>query len=157
MSTEVDQLAVAAAKRWVLPWLGSVAVPWILLVLVMAAAGIGGVSMYLGYEIAAGRHARDMAQVKESQIQALKIRTDQYLGAVDRGNEIADKFERALSNIRIENKTFKTEILKETQQQVYIDCKVPESGTELLRKRIEAANARIKQGVLEPEPVEIPR
>lgn len=151
MSSTSD-LVVGTVGKAALPWLGSVGLPWILLACVMALAGTGSAGMYLGYEIAAGRHASDVAALKDAQIEALKVRTDQYLGAIARGDEIANRFEQSLANIRIENKTFTTEVVKETEKQVYIDCKLPETGMDLLRRRIDAANARILTGETRKEP-----
>jgi hypothetical protein len=136
-------VAGAAVSRFAVPWLGSIGWPWIIAALTLVISGTGVAGLYFGAQIEKGRTAGLLLEIKQAHIDVLKARTDQYLGAVARGNEVADRFEAALKGVRIEHKTFATEVRREVEKQIYIDCKLPESGIELLRKRIEAANAQI--------------
>lgn len=146
----VDDVVKAGVSRFALPWLGSVGWPWLIAALVMVVSGTGVAGLYFGAQIERGRTAGTLLAIQNAHIETLKVRTDQYLGAISRGDEIANRFENSLKALRIENKTFNTEVVREVEKQVYIDCKVPQSGMDLLKRRIEAANAQISQTRTQP-------
>jgi len=146
------EAAAGAATRYTLPWLGKIALPWILAALAVLLLGVGTTGMYFGAQIEAGRNAKVLLEIKDAHIAALKTRTDQYLGAIARGDEIADRFVARLDSLKIENKTFNNQFKTEVERQVYIDCPVPDAGIELLQRRIDAANARMSARQLEKKP-----
>lgn len=66
--------------------------------------------------------------------------------ATARAEEIADRFETKLTNIRIVNRTITNEVRHETEKQIYTDCKVPESGRALLGRAVGVANGWLPVG-----------
>lgn len=117
--------------------------PWLLLGAMVALVGTGGAGMYYGKKIADADHAATILDLKNAHIHALQARTDQYLQAVARGDEVANRFEKALQSIKIENKTFNNEVQREIEKVVYTDCRLPDSGADLLSKQVDAVNMRL--------------
>lgn len=117
--------------------------PWILLGGVLALAGTGGAGMYYGAKIADANHADEILALKNAHIHALQARTDQYLEAVKRGDDVANRFETALRELKVENKTFNNEVIREVEKVVYTDCRLPDSGADLLGRQVDAVNLRV--------------
>ena len=118
-------------------------VPWLLLGGLVALAGTGGAGLYYGAKIADAAHAKEILDLKNAHIHALQARTDQYLAAVARGDEVANRFEAALLQLKIENKTFNNEVIREVEKVVYTDCRLPDSGSDLLSRQVDAVNLRV--------------
>ena len=78
-----------------------------------------------------------------AQIEALQARTDQYLEAVKRGDQVAGDFYDALRNMRVVNTTINQEVRRETEKLVYTDCRLPDSGADLLGRKVDAVNMRL--------------
>jgi len=66
---------------------------------------------------------------------------------VNRRKLIEETFESKLDNIQIINKTINTKVQKEIQKEVYTDCKIPQSGIDLLNDSINKNNDTRKGGV----------
>jgi hypothetical protein len=92
---------------------------------------------------AQGRHAADQIALAQAQAVALSQAADRLREARGRGDEIADRFEGKLDNIKIENKTFNNETRVETEKLVYTDCKLPDTGADLLKRHVDSVNARL--------------
>jgi uncharacterized protein YpuA (DUF1002 family) len=122
---------------------GKAAFPWLVAACVMALSATGLAGMYGGYEIAQGRHAADQIALAQAQAVALSQAADRLREARGRGDEIADRFEGKLDNIKIENKTFNNETRVETEKLVYTDCKLPDTGADLLKRHVDSVNARL--------------
>ena len=60
--------------------------------------------------------------------------------AESKGNQIVDDFISRLDNLKVVNRTFNNNMKTETQKLVYTDCKLPDSGVDLLNKHINEAN-----------------
>lgn len=82
--------------------------------------------------------------------EALKLQREAYLQAVARADAIESKFDQRLNNLKIENTTYELPVRIETEKTVYTDCKIPESGVNLLLKRVDDTNKRIIQRKFEP-------
>lgn len=130
--------ATTAAKRTLLPWLILAAV------LALGATGVSG--MYLGHEIATGRYAKEREALQTAQLDAIKAKGEALALANKRGDEVATTFLDALKNIQIVNTTINQEVRKETEKLVYTDCKLPDSGADLLKKHRDAVNLRLLGG-----------
>lgn len=125
----------ATVTRAMLPWL---------IVAAMLALGItGAAGMYGGYEIANARHAKD----REAQLQAYAdsafAMKAALIEAVKRGDETSGTFLVALKGIQIVNTTINKEVRTETEKLIYTDCKVPDSGADLLKKNVDSVNMRL--------------
>lgn len=131
--------------------------PWILLGAMLAGCLCVGAGMYLGYELANGRNAKEWSDLKDAQAVALKAKTDAYVAANARGDEIAGKFETLLKNIKIENKTFNSTVRTEVEKAVYTTCILPDTGTDLLQKHATAANLRLMMQVPPPLDLKAPK
>lgn len=117
--------------------------PWLIVASVLAISVTGVAGMYAGYEIANARHARAVSELKDAQIAALKARTDQYLEAVSRGDQVAGDFYDALRNIKVVNTSITQEVRREVEKLVYTDCRLPDSGADLLSKKVDEINMRL--------------
>lgn len=96
--------------------------------------------MYFGYEVASARAQKTISQIKDAQIQALEAKNELLIAEQKRGNEIAERFEDALKNIRIENRTFNNEVRVEREKLIYTDCVMPDSGVDLLNRHVDSVN-----------------
>lgn len=120
--------------------------PWMIAAGVVALSVVGVSGMYVGYEIASARNAKVVADIKTAQIEALRARAVQYEDAVKRSDQVSVDFFTALKNLRVVNKTVTAEVRHEVEKLVYTDCKVPDSGAELLRRKVDQVNLRLIGG-----------
>lgn len=127
--------ASSAAKKAILPWL------FLVLVLVLGATGAAG--MYAGYEIAAARHAQDREQMLLGYVDAANAQKEALKEARQRGDDASARFIEELRGIKIVNTTINKEVRKETQKLVYTDCKLPDSGADLLQRHVNAVNLKL--------------
>lgn len=119
---------------------------WVIAAGVLALSIVGVSGTYIGYQIASARGARAIADIKNAQIEALKDRARLYEDAVKRSDQASSEFFSALKSARAANRTITTEVRQEVEKLVYADCKVPDSGAELLRRKVEQANSRLIGG-----------
>lgn len=129
--------------------------PWLIAGALAAAMAVGGAALYGGYEIASARHARQMLALQQAQNQALEAKNQLLLQAQARADEIAGRFQTALDQLRVVNKTFNNEIHREVEKTVYTDCKLPQTGAALLNQHVDAVNAAILGHSLKLAPVEV--
>lgn len=118
-----------------LPW---ILAGWAISLLIAATSG-----MYGGYEIANARYQKEVVELKDAHIQALQDRTDQYLEAVRRGDQVSNDFFDALRNMKVVNTSITQEVRKEVEKLVYTDCRLPDSGVDLLKKKVDSVNMRL--------------
>lgn len=131
----VTDIALGTAKQSLLPWF--------ILAGILALGSAGAAGMYGGYEIANARYAKDREALNTAQIDALKAKGEALEQANKRGDESAGRFLDALKGIQIVNTTITNEVRKETEKLVYTDCKLPDSGADLLKKNADAVNLRL--------------
>lgn len=117
--------------------------PWLIAAVTLVLSIVGVSGMYAGYEIANARNAQVISQIKDAQIEALKARADQHREALARSDQVSTDFFNALKNLRVVNKTITAEVRHEVEKLVYTDCKLPDSGAELLLRKVEALNLRL--------------
>lgn len=127
----------------IIGWFTGGATAWYILAIVLALGLAGTAGLYAGYDIAAGRFAADKADLMKAQADALEAKNAQLVAEQQRGNEIANKFLAALGDIHIENKTFNNQVRVEREKLVYTDCKLPDTGANLLDSHIDAANLKL--------------
>ena len=127
--------ASSAVKRSLLPWF--------LVAAMLALGSAGAAGMYGGYEIANARYAKERAALQDAQLEALKAKGEALAEATKRGDEVAGNFLAALKDMKIVNTTINNEVRKETEKLVYTDCKLPDSGADLLKKNVDAVNLRL--------------
>lgn len=131
----VTEIATAGVKKSLTPWFVAAAV--------LALATTGTAGMYAGAMIERGRHADEITALKDEQLRSMALATQLWQQAQSRSNEVSTRFEAALREIKIENKTFVQEVQRETEKLVYTDCRLPDSGVDLLKKQVDAANMRL--------------
>ena len=134
MSQIIDAVTAPAKKA---------ALPWIIAAFLFAIIAAGGVGMYFGYQIADAKAANDKLQLANAYNDAMAEREKRRLDAEARGHTVESDFLTALQNMQVVNKTYNNEIVKETEKLVYTDCKVPDSGVDLLNKHIDDVNMRL--------------
>jgi Tfp pilus assembly protein PilX len=119
--------------------------PYILMValLIAALAGWMGRGRWDAGEILA---AEAKLQEREAAVQK------QVAEERERQEEWARRFETRLANLRVVNRTINNEIRRELEKTVYTDCAVPESGSLLIRRNVDQANA-VTTGIV---PLKVP-
>lgn len=117
--------------------------PWFILAAILALSSAGAAGMYGGYEIANARYAKDRQALQDAQIEALTASKEALKIAVTNSSQVAGEFMTALKGIQIVNTTITNEVRKETEKLVYTDCKLPDSGADLLKKNADAVNMRL--------------
>lgn len=132
---DAASLALNTTKRSLLPWFLVAAL------LALSATGVAG--MYAGYSIAAGRYAKDREAMLQAQAEAADAAQRAYEAAVKRGDEVSASFQTALDNLKVVNTTINRQVQVETQKLVYTDCKLPDSGADLLKKQVDEVNMRL--------------
>ncbi len=120
------------------------ALPWIILAFVLTAIAAGGGGLYFGHQYASAKLTAQAAADKESLVtaynKALEEKEARRKEAEARGRTVEGDFLTALQNLKVVNKTYNNEVVKETEKLVYTDCKVPDSGVDLLNRHIDDVN-----------------
>jgi flagellar basal body-associated protein FliL len=127
--------ASSAVKKAILPWL--------ILAATLALGTAGAAGMYAGFEISNARHARDREALQAAQLEAMTISKDALKVAIANGNQVSGEFLAALKGIQIVNTTITNEVRKETEKLIYTDCKLPDSGADLLKRNRDSVNLRL--------------
>lgn len=127
--------ASSAVKKTVLPWL--------FLAAILALGTSGAAGMYAGYEISNARHAADREALLATQLEAMAMSKEALKVAITNGNQVAGEFLEALKGIQIVNTTINNEVRKETEKVIYTDCKLPDSGADLLKRNRDSVNLRL--------------
>ena len=131
----VTDIALGTAQKSLLPWF--------ILAGILALGSAGAAGMYGGYEIANARNAKDRAELQTAQIEALTASKEALKIAITNSSQVSGEFMAALKGIQIVNTTITQEVRKETEKLVYTDCKLPDSGADLLKKNADAVNLRL--------------
>lgn len=134
MSQVIDVVAAQAKK----PML-----PWIIAAFLFAVLGAGGTGLYFGAVIQRGWDAADKIEMANAYGDAMKEREARLKDLQAKGNLIEGNFLTALNGMQVVNKTYYNEVQKETEKLVYTDCKLPDSGVDLLNKHIDDVNMRL--------------
>ena len=123
--------------------------PWVLLSGLIVIAGAGGSGLYFGYkagvETTTVAYQKDQIALVSAQRDALNEKELRRQEAEARAHTVEANFLTALNNIQVINKTFNNTVMKETEKQVYIDCKLPPSGREILVQKAREINAQLMQ------------
>lgn len=134
MSQIVDAVT-APAKKTMLPWLVAA--------VLFAILAAGGTGLYFGIVIQRGWDAADKIEMANAYGDAMRERGERLKELQAKGSTIEGDFLTALKNMRVVNTTYTNEIVKETEKLVYTDCKLPDSGVDLLNKHIDDVNMRL--------------
>lgn len=134
MSQVIDVVA-AQAKNPMLPW--------IIAAFLLAVLGAGGTGLYFGAVIQRGWDAADKIEMANAYGDAMKEREARLKDLQAKGGLIEGDFLTALNGMQVVNKTYYNEVQKETEKLVYTDCKLPDSGVDLLNKHIDDVNMRL--------------
>lgn len=119
------------------------ATPWIVAAFLFAVIASGGVGVYFGYGYAEGQSAKDKEQLVSAYNAALLEKEARRKDAEERGRKVETEFLTGLNGIQIVNKTYHTEVQKETEKLIYTDCKLPDSGIDLVNKHIDDVNMKL--------------
>lgn len=119
------------------------ALPWIVAAVLFAILAAGGVGLYFGVVIQRGWDTADKVAMANAYGDALKERDARLKELQAKGSTIEGSFLTALQNLQVVNKTYYNEVQKETEKVVYTDCKLPDSGVDLLNKHIDDVNMRL--------------
>lgn len=117
--------------------------PWLLVAAGIALSATGASGLYFGAMIERGRHAGEIDNLKDAQIQALTARGEQIAEAQRISNQVSQDFYTALKNIRVVNTSITQEVRREVEKVVYTDCKLPDSGADLLKKKVDSVNLQL--------------
>lgn len=134
MSQVIDVVAAQAKK----PML-----PWIIAAFLLAVLGAGGTGLYFGAVIQRGWDAADKIEMANAYGDAMREREARLKELQAKGGLIEGNFLTALKGMQVVNKTYYNEVQKETEKLVYTDCKLPDSGVDLLNKHIDDVNMRL--------------
>lgn len=137
--SEVVDLGAAVIRKKLLPWA--------LLAGLIVIAGSGGSGLYFGYksgvESTTVAFQKDQIALVSAQRDALHEKELRRQEAEERAQRVESNFLTALNNIQVINKTYNNTVTKETEKQVYIDCKLPPSGREIIVQRAKELNAQM--------------
>lgn len=133
--SQIIDAATAPAKK--------AALPWIVAAVLFAIIATGAACLYFGMLIQRGWDADDKVQMANAYGDAMKEREARIKELQAKGGLIEGNFLTALKNLQVVNKTYNNEIVKETEKLVYTDCKLPDSGVDLLNKHIDDVNMRL--------------
>lgn len=117
--------------------------PWIVAGFLFAILSAGGTGMYFGYQIADAKASNDKLQLASAYNDAMAEKEKRRQEAEERGHMVESNFLTALNGMQVINKTYYNEVQKETEKVVYTDCKLPDSGVDLLNKHIDDVNMRL--------------
>lgn len=134
MSQIIDAVTAPAKKA---------ALPWIVAAVLLAILGTGGMGLYFGMLIQRGWDADDKIQMANAYGDAMKERDARLKELQAKGSTIEGNFLTALKGMQVVNRTYNNEVVKETEKLVYTDCKLPDSGVDLLNKHIDDVNMRL--------------
>lgn len=134
MSQVIDVVAAQAKK----PML-----PWIIAAFLLAVLGAGVTGLYFGAVIQRGWDAADKIEMANAYGDAMKEREARLKELQAKGSLIEGNFLTALNGMQVVNKTYYNEVQKETEKLVYTDCKLPDSGVDLLNKHIDDVNMHL--------------
>jgi hypothetical protein len=111
---------------------------------VALVSAIGGSFFY-------GQHTQKesdaLLAVKDQTIMQTKIDNE-----AARRNDISQKFEDKLDNLKIVNTTINKTVTQELQKQIYTDCKLPATGVALINSNADQLNA-VRHGTAASAPV----
>lgn len=133
--SQIIDAATAPAKK--------AALPWIVAAVLFAILAAGGTGLYFGIVIQRGWDAGDKIEMANAYGKALKERDDRLKELQASGRLIEGNFLTALKGMQVVNKTYYNEVQKETEKVVYTDCKLPDSGVDLLNRHIDDVNLRL--------------
>lgn len=118
--------------------------PWVFFAFIFAVVGSGFVGLYFGYQYASSKLEAKAANDKASLVTAYNLAIEEKEArrkdAESRGRTIESNFVQALRSMQVINKTYYNEVQKETEKLVYTDCKLPDSGVDLLNRHIDDVN-----------------
>lgn len=117
--------------------------PFFIIAALVAVLGSGCSGLYFGYEIAQGRFSTEKLEMASAYNLALAEKEARRKEAEDRSHLIESQFITGLKDIRVVNTTTYQRVEKETEKLVYTDCKVPDTGVDLLNKHIDDVNMRL--------------
>lgn len=117
--------------------------PYFIIAAMIALLSTGGTGLYFGMEIQRGRDAKDKLELVAAQNTAMAEKELRRQEAEARSRLIEGQFLAALKGMKVENVTNYQETVKETEKLVYTDCKLPDSGVDLLNKHIDEVNLRL--------------
>ena len=117
--------------------------PWMTVAILVGMLIFGCLGIFVGYEYASGQAAKDREQLNAAYSDAMRERELRRADAEARGHKIETDFLLGLSDIKVVNKTYHTQVKTETEKLVYTDCKLPDSGVDLITKHIDAVNLRL--------------
>ncbi|WOL24241.1 hypothetical protein fHeYen801_031 [Yersinia phage fHe-Yen8-01] len=136
--SEILDLGGAVVRRKMLPWL--------IVAALVALLGAGGSGLYFGYksgfDSASLIFTKDQIALVEAQRDALNEKEARRRDAEARSQMVETNFLTALKNMQIVNKTYNNTVQKETEKLVYTDCKLPDSGREILMSKAKDVNAQ---------------
>ncbi|WP_368761990.1 hypothetical protein [Klebsiella pneumoniae] len=133
--SQIIDAATAPAKK--------AALPWIVTAVLFVIIATGAAGLYFGMLIQRGWDADDKVKLANAYGDALKERDARLKELQAKGNLIEGTFLTKLDGIQVVNKTYYNEVQKETEKLVYTDCKLPDSGVDLLNKHIDDVNMRL--------------
>lgn len=133
--SQIIDAATAPAKK--------AALPWIVAAVLLAIIATGAAGLYFGMLIQRGWDADDKVQLANAYGDAMKEREARLKELQAKGSLIEGNFLTALNGMQVVNKTYYNEVQKETEKLVYTDCKLPDSGVDLLNKHIDDVNMRL--------------
>lgn len=134
MSQLIDAVTAPAKKTML---------PWIVAAFLLAVVGAGGTGLYFGVVIQRGWDAADKIEMANAYGEAMKEREARLKELQASGRMIEGNFLTALRDMQVVNKTYYNEVQKETEKVVYTDCKLPDSGVDLLNRHIDDVNLKL--------------
>lgn len=114
---------------------GAIIPPWVKIALVLAL--LGGYSWWW-YNL--GWKTRDREALREKVAQ-METAEKERKEIQDRLDDVSDRLQTALSNVRVETKYIDRVITKEIEKPIYTQCVLPDTGKVILNDNAERLNS----------------
>ncbi|EJG5414289.1 hypothetical protein NAD41_000890 [Salmonella enterica] len=116
--------------------------PWVFCGFMVIIFISGAIGLFIGYNVAENRFAEDKLALVATQTKALAERDRLRVVAEERNARLETQFLAQVDELSENYKLLATELREELKSEIYTQCRVPLSGTELLRKSVNEANKR---------------
>ncbi|EAM1616339.1 hypothetical protein EU642_22135 [Salmonella enterica] len=116
--------------------------PWVLLGFMVVIVISGAIGLFIGFNMAETRFQEEKISLVKAQNKALDERDKLRIAAEEKNLQLETQFLASVQELTANYKQLAEQLGEELKQDIYHDCHVPDSGKELLKKRVTEANKR---------------
>lgn len=116
--------------------------PWAMVAFMTTIIISGLIGLTIGYNMAENGFQEERLQQVKMQNQALDEKDARLRDALSRNQQLEAEFLASIDELNANYKQLSAQMADELKQEVYTQCHVPETGHELLKRRVSEANKR---------------